>query len=238
MGSRIPLSSFISLRRQCEGAGFVRRYSLFTLLLKRWIVALVIIFLGLSPATAQYVPRLMILGDSLTAGYGLPADQAFPLKLQAALQATGVRATVINAGVSGDTTAGGLARVDWALADKPTHVLVELGANDMLRAVDPRITRRNLDQIVIKLKARGIRVMLAGIYASPNLGKEYVDAFRNLFPGLAKKHGVPLYPFFLDGVAAVPGLNQTDGIHPNGAGVDIIVERILPAVTKFLSEKE
>ena len=219
-------------------AGFVCRYSLFTPLLKRWIVALVIIFLGLSPATAQYVPRLMILGDSLTAGYGLPADQAFPLKLQAALQATGVQANVINAGVSGDTTAGGLARLDWALADKPTHVLVELGANDMLRAVDPRITRRNLDQIVIKLKARGIRVMLAGIYASPNLGKEYVDAFRKLFPGLAKKHGVPLYPFFLDGVAAVPGLNQTDGIHPNGAGVDIIVERILPAVTKFLSEKE
>ena len=205
MGSRIPLSSFISLRRHCEGAGFVSRYSLFTLLLKCWIVALVVILLGLSPATAQYVPRLMILGDSLTAGYGLPADQAFPLKLQAALQATGVQANVINAGVSGDTTAGGLARLDWALADKPTHVLVELGANDMLRAVDPRVTRRNLDQIVIKLKARGIRVMLAGIYASPNLGKEYVDAFRNLFPGLAKKHGVPLYPFFLDGVAAVPG---------------------------------
>lgn len=180
----------------------------------------------------------MVLGDSLTAGYGLPADQAFPLKLQAALQATGVQATVINAGVSGDTTAGGLARLGWALADKPTHVLVELGANDMLRAVDPRITRLNLDQIVIKLKARGIRVMLAGIYASPNLGKEYVDAFRNLFPGLAKKHGVPLYPFFLDGVATDPALNQTDGIHPNGAGVDIIVKRILPAVTKFLSEKE
>jgi acyl-CoA thioesterase-1 len=211
---------------------------LFTPLLKRWIVALVIIFLGFSPATAEYLPRLMILGDSLTAGYGLPADQAFPLKLQAALQATGVQANVINGGVSGDTTAGGLARLDWALAEKPTHVLVELGANDMLRALDPRITRQNLDQIVIKLKARGIRVMLAGIYASPNLGKEYVDAFRKLFPGLAKKHGVPLYPFFLDGVAAVPSLNQTDGIHPNGAGVDIIVERILPAVTKFLSEKE
>ena len=232
MGSRIPLSSFISLRRHCEGAGFVRRYSLFTLLLKRWIVALVIIFLGLSSATAQYVPRLMILGDSLTAGYGLPADQAFPLKLQAALQATGVQANVINAGVSGDTTTGGLARLDWALADKPTHVLVELGANDMLRAVDPRITQRNLDQIVIKLRARGIRVMLAGIYASPNLGKEYVDAFRNLFPGLAKKHGVPLYPFFLDGVAAVPDLNQTDGIHPNELGHQKIADLLVPYLLK------
>ncbi len=180
----------------------------------------------------------MILGDSLTAGYGLPQDQAFPVRLEAALRAKGRTVAVINAGVSGDTTAGGLARLDWALAANPTHVLVELGANDMLRAVDPGVTRKNLDAIVTKLKARGINVMLAGMYASPNLGKTYTEAFKGLYTDLAAKHGVRLYPFFLDGVAAERGLNQDDGIHPNEKGVAVIVKRILPSIEKFLGEKE
>ena len=193
---------------------------------------------GLSGTAAAETPRLMVLGDSLTAGYGLPQDQAFPVKLEAALRAKGWDVTVINAGVSGDTTAGGLARLDWSLASNPTHVLVELGANDMLRAVDPGVTKRNLDSIVTKLKARDIRVMLAGMYASPNLGRTYTEAFRTLYTDLAKKHGVPLYPFFLDGVAAERELNQDDGIHPNEKGVAVIVERILPSIENFLERKE
>lgn len=193
---------------------------------------------GLSGAAFADTPRLMVLGDSLTAGYGLPQDQAFPVKLEAALKKKGRDVTVINAGVSGDTTAGGLARLDWALASKPTHVLVELGANDMLRAVDPAVTRKNLDSIVTKLKDRDIKVMLAGMYASPNLGKTYTEAFRTLYTDLAKDHGVLLYPFFLDGVAAQRELNQDDGIHPNEKGVAVIVERILPSIEDFLDRKE
>ncbi|MGB0631037.1 MAG: arylesterase [Alphaproteobacteria bacterium] len=215
---------------------------MFTRVLKHRIVtAVTILAVSLAlpaGAGAADAPRLMILGDSLTAGYGLPQDQAFPVQLEAALRANGRSVEVINAGVSGDTTAGGLARLDWALASKPTHVLVELGANDMLRAVDPGVTRKNLDSIVMKLKARGIRVMLAGMYASPNLGKRYTEAFKGLYTDLAKKHGVMLYPFFLDGVAAERELNQDDGIHPNRKGVAVIVERILPAIEQFFGEKE
>jgi len=215
---------------------------LFTRVLKRRNVTAVTILLGFAVlsggALAADPPRLMILGDSLTAGYGLPQDQAFPVWLEAALRAKGRTVAVINAGVSGDTTAGGLARLDWALAANPTHVLVELGANDMLRAVDPGVTRKNLDAIVTKLKARGINVMLAGMYASPNLGKTYTEAFKGLYTDLAAKHGVRLYPFFLDGVAAERGLNQDDGIHANEKGVAVIVKRILPSIEKFLGEKE
>lgn len=180
----------------------------------------------------------MVLGDSLTAGYGLPAADAFPVKLQAALKKDGIDAKVINAGVSGDTTAGGLARIGWALADKPTHAIVELGANDALRGIDPGTTRRNLDAIIAKLQQAGVRVMLAGMYAPPNWGREYEADFRSIFPDLAKKHAVGLYPFFLDGVAARRELNQKDGIHPNEKGVAVIVERILPSVRRLLSTKE
>jgi len=230
------------LARRWDGEGSCPRYSLFARVLKRRIVTAVTILLGFAVlsggALAADPPRLMILGDSLTAGYGLPQDQAFPVRLEAALRAKGRTVAVINAGVSGDTTAGGLARLDWALAANPTHVLVELGANDMLRAVDPGVTRKNLDAIVTKLKARGINVMLAGMYASPNLGKTYTEAFKGLYTDLAAKHGVRLYPFFLDGVAAERGLNQDDGIHPNEKGVAVIVKRILPSIEKFLGEKE
>jgi acyl-CoA thioesterase-1 len=141
---------------------------------------------------------------------------------------------VINAGVSGDTSAGGLARLDWTLSDKPDFVIVELGANDALRGLDPKITEANLDTIVGKLKASGARVMLTGMLAPPNYGREYGDAFNGIFPRLADKYAVPLYPFFLDGVAADAKLNQADGIHPNAQGVDVVVERILPFVEKAL----
>ncbi len=193
---------------------------------------------GLSPVVAADPVRLMVLGDSLTAGYGLPEKEAFPVKLQAALEDSGLSVTVINAGVSGDTTAGGLARIGWALSDKPTHAIVELGANDALRGIDPKTTRRNLDAIVAKLQEAGVRVMLAGMYAPPNWGREYEEDFRSIFPDLAKKYDIDLYPFFLDGVAAEPGLNQPDGIHPNEKGVAIIVERILPSVRRLLGAKE
>ncbi len=180
----------------------------------------------------------MILGDSLTAGYGLPQEHAFPVKLEASLRRMGADVKVINAGVSGDTTSGGRARLDWAMADKPTHAIVELGANDALRGVDPATTRENLDAIVARLKKDGVRVMLAGMYAPPNWGKDHETAFRSIYPDLARKHDVALYPFFLDGVAAEPRLNQPDGIHPNEAGVAVIVDRMGPVVFRWLEAKE
>ena len=176
----------------------------------------------------------MVLGDSLTAGYGLPSAQTFPVRLEAALRARGIAVTVLNAGVSGDTTAGGLARLDWSLADKPTHAIVELGANDMLRGLDPAQAKRNLDQILTRLRKEKLPVLIAGMLASRNLGADYQSRFDAMYPDLAKQHDVALYPFFLDGVATDPALNQSDGIHPNARGVDIIVERILPAVMTLL----
>jgi acyl-CoA thioesterase I len=181
--------------------------------------------------------RLLLLGDSLTAGYGLPAQQAFPARLDAALRASGTALGIVNAGVSGDTSAGGLARLDWALGSPPLpdFALVVLGANDGLRGLDVAAMERNLDQIVLRLKTRGVRVMLAGMRAPPNMGSAYTQAFAKSFADVAQKHAIPLYPFFLEGVAAVPALNQADGIHPNGAGVDAIVQRLLPELQKFLA---
>ena len=181
-------------------------------------------------------PRLLLLGDSLTAGYGLPQAQAFPTRLQAALERAGVTGEIVNAGVSGDTSAGGLARLDWAMGDRPpTHAIVALGANDGLRGLPPEAMESNLDGIVTKLKARGAKVLIAGMMAPPNLGRDYAERFNAVFARLAAKHAAPLYPFFLDGVAADPALNQGDGIHPNGAGVDVIVERMLPHVQRLLA---
>jgi acyl-CoA thioesterase I len=191
--------------------------------------------LGLGTARAQDAPvKLAVLGDSIAAGYGLSPDQAFPVRLQAALAAQGRKVTVLNHGVSGDTTAGGLERVDWMLADKPDIVLVALGGNDMLRGTDPAATERNLDAIITKLKAAGVEVWLAGMVAPRNFGPEYTKAFDSLYGRLAAKYDVPLYPFLLDGVAQVDGLNQADGIHPNTKGVDVLVERLLPFVTRNL----
>ena len=238
MGSRMPLSSFMMLRRGCFEGGRPSRYRAFTRVLKQWIAVGVLTAGAASPVAAAEQIRLMVLGDSLTAGYGLPQKDAFPVRLHAALEQSGISAVVINAGVSGDTTAGGLARIGWALADKLTHAIVELGANDALRGIDPKTTRRNLDAIVSRLQEAGVKVMLAGMYAPPNWGREYEADFRSIYPDLAKKYGIGLYPFFLDGVAARRELNQADGIHPNEKGVAVIVERILPSVRRLLGAKE
>ncbi|HVR67863.1 MAG TPA: arylesterase [Verrucomicrobiae bacterium] len=174
--------------------------------------------------------KILALGDSLTAGYGLSDSESYPVKLQAALKAKGIDAQVINGGVSGDTSAGGLARLDWALQDDPDIVIVELGANDGLRGLDPVNTQENLDAVLKRLTDDKRAVLLTGMLAPPNMGRDYGDAFKKIYPALAAKYGVRLYPFFLDGVAADPALNQADGIHPTGAGVDIIVARILPDI--------
>ncbi|WP_234831120.1 arylesterase [Rhodopseudomonas palustris] len=185
---------------------------------------------------AQETPPLKVvaLGDSLTAGYGLPADAAFPVKLQKALAAKGIATTMINAGVSGDTTSGGLERLDWSVPPDADAVILELGANDALRGTDPKVPRQALEEILKRLKARNIPVLLAGMLAPPNYGPDYAREFNAIYPDLAKQYGVPLYPFFLDGVAAVSTLNQPDGLHPTAAGVDRVVENILPSVEAFL----
>ena len=201
-------------------------------------VRVIVICLALAPAAAAAAPErtIVALGDSLTAGYGLPQPDAFAARLDAALDAAGIKARVVNAGVSGDTSAGGLARIDWLLAEKPDLVIVELGANDALRGLDPEETRRNLGAIIDRIKQAGARVLLAGMRAPPNMGREYTAEFDRIFPDLAKQHKVPLYPFFLDGVAADPALNQADGIHPNAKGVAVIVDRILPPLIRALGE--
>jgi len=178
--------------------------------------------------------RILALGDSLTAGYGLPADAAFPVQLENSLKAQGYDVSVINAGVSGDTTAGGRARLDWALADKPQVAIVALGANDGLRGIDPKVTEANLDAILTRLKRDGVRVLLAGMFAPPNYGPDYAKQFADLFPRLADKHKVAFYPFFLDGVARDPKLNQADGLHPTRDGIAAMVERILPKVKQVI----
>jgi acyl-CoA thioesterase-1 len=184
--------------------------------------------------TSESHLRLLVLGDSLAAGYGLAAEEAFPAQLEKALQQAGHDVKVINSGVSGDTTAGGLARLDWALADKPDLVLVELGGNDALRGLPPEETRANLDAILEHLGRAGAKVLLAGMQAPRNLGEQYTTAFNRVYPQLAKQHRVAFYPFFLDGVALDPSLNQADGIHPNVRGVAVIVARILPVVEAAL----
>ncbi len=191
--------------------------------------------LAASPRAQAAEARILALGDSLTAGYGLPAAQGFTAKLDAALKAKGVAATVINGGVSGDTSAGGLGRIDWMLADKPTHAIVELGANDGLRGLDAGQMEKNLDAVLTKLKAAGVKVLLTGMRAPPNFGTAYTQSFDAVFPRLAERHKVAFYPFFLDGVAANPQLNQADGIHPNEAGVNTVIERILPSVLSLLA---
>ena len=188
-----------------------------------------LVLLATAPAAAQPL-KVLAFGDSLTAGFGLPPGQGFAPQLERALQENGVDVQVIDAGVSGDTTAGGLARLDWALAERPDLVILELGANDMLRGVDPAETRANLDAILAKLRAAGSKVLLAGMRAAPNLGPDYGRAFERTYGDLAEKHAVPLYPFFLEGVATDPKLNLSDGLHPNEAGIAEIVRRILPHV--------
>ena len=179
--------------------------------------------------------KIVALGDSLTAGYGLDGNLAFPAKLAAALKAKGVAATVANAGVSGDTSTGGLERLDWSVPDGTQAVIVELGANDALRGIDPALTEKAIDTILTRLQARKIPVLLAGMKAPRNMGADYTRAFDAIFPKLAATHPVIFYPFFLDGVAADPKLNQGDGMHPNPAGVDVIVAGIMPQVEELIA---
>jgi acyl-CoA thioesterase I len=181
---------------------------------------------------------IVVLGDSLSAGYGLPRAAAFPEALERALKARGHNVRMVNAGVSGDTSSGGLARLDWSVPEGTDGVIVELGANDMLRGVDPAVTRQALEAIVTRLKARGIPVLLAGMRASRNLGPAYTERFDAIYRDLAGKHGLVLYPFFLEGVAGDRALNLPDGLHPTANGIERIVERILPTVEAFVRELE
>ena len=204
----------------------------------RAIVATLIGYVGLllGPAVAQpdRPLRLVALGDSLTAGYGLPVEAAFPAALERALRARGHNVEVANAGVSGDTASGGLQRVDWSVPDGTDGVILELGANDMLRGLDPAITRQALEGIIQRLKARGIPVMLVGMYASRNLGPEYGARFEGVYRDLARTYDLVLYPFFLDGIAGQQALNLPDGMHPTAQGVERIVQGILPSVETFI----
>jgi acyl-CoA thioesterase-1 len=185
------------------------------------------------PVFAQPV-KMVVLGDSLSAGLGLSGPAAFPARLQKALKDKGIEVEMINAGVSGDTSSGGRDRLDWSVPPGTEAVIVELGANDALRGIDPAVTRAALSDIVSRLKARKIAVMLCGMLAPPNYGEDYAAQFNTIYPDLAKKFDVSLYPFFLDGVAADPKLNQADGIHPTAEGVDIIVRNMLPTVQAFV----
>lgn len=182
---------------------------------------------------------VLAFGDSLTAGYGLPRGQSLPDQLEQTLAARGFKVQMINAGVSGDTTSGGLARLDWALEGvqgaRIDLVILALGANDALRGIAPDLTRSNIAAMIERLNARGIPVLLAGMVAPPNMGPEYAAAFNPIYPDLAAEYDVPLYPFLLDGVAAEPALNQDDGMHPNQRGVAVIADRLAPVVANLLN---
>lgn len=209
-----------------------RRYGMFMHIAVLMLALMTVV----NPAWAQATKpiKLVVLGDSLSAGLGLPAQDAFPAKLQKALQTKGIEADMINAGVSGDTSSGGRDRLDWSVSDGTEGVIIELGANDAMRGIDPDLTRAALTDIVQRLKARKIAVMLCGMLAPPNFGADYGARFNSIYPDLAKQFDVPLYPFFLDGVAADARLNQADGIHPTAEGVDIVVGRMLPTVEAFV----
>jgi len=203
-------------------------------------IACAFLMIGAAPHWSSAVAadrpiKIVALGDSLTAGFNLPESAAFPAQLEKALKTKGHAVDVVNAGVSGDTASGGLSRVGWSVSDGTKGVILELGANDMLRGVDPKVTRKALEEIILMLKERGIEVLLCGMRAAPNLGPDYAAAFDSIFPELAQKHGLILYPFFLDGVATKAGMTLPDGLHPSAAGVAAIVSGILPKVEELVS---
>lgn len=200
------------------------------------LIGCLALLMGAIPAKAADRPvKIVALGDSLTAGYGLTRQEAFPDRLEKALKAKGIAVEIENAGVSGDTASGGLSRLDWSVADGTDAVIIELGANDMLRGIDPKVTRTALEAIIERLKARNIEVLLSGMRAAPNMGEEYLRGFDAIFPDLAAKHELVYYPFFLDGVAAQTKFSLQDGIHPNAAGVSRIVSSIMPKVEELIA---
>jgi len=200
------------------------------------LVAATVVFGTMMPSVAQdRTLRIVALGDSLTVGFELPASAAFPARLEAALKAKGIDATIANAGVSGDTAANGLARLDWSVPDSTDGVIVALGGNDMLRGIDPEVTHKALDEILRRLSARRLPVLLAGMRAAPNLGEDFGKRFDAMYPALAEKYDVLLYPFLLEGVAGDPTLNQRDGIHPTAAGIERMVIGILPKVEDLVA---
>ena len=199
------------------------------------LLVFIIINFALNPVLAAQ-QRLMVYGDSLVAGYGLNAGEGFPEQLQQALTAAGRDVKVLNAGVSGDTTAGGLARLDWALSDQPDAVMIILGGNDFLRGLDPQQTRENLQQILTRLQAQNIKILLCGMLAPVNLGHVYRQQFDPIYPELAHRFNTGFYPFFLHGVALIPEFNQSDGLHPNEAGVAVVTQSVLPTVLSILDK--
>ena len=210
----------------------LRRYGIL-----RWFYQLVLALGLVSVSQVAAAKTILAFGDSLMAGYQLRPGEGFAPQLQAALRARGRSVTVVNAGVSGDTTVQGKARVNWVLAGarvKPDLVIVELGANDMLRGQSPAAARANLQAIITAFKAKGVRVMLAGMLAQPNLGAAYIKEFNGMYPALAKANKVAFYPFFMDGVAAVPGMQLADGLHPTPRGVQVIVRKMLPLIEREL----
>ncbi len=198
------------------------------------VISLFLVFGAAGSGYAAEPLKLVVLGDSLSAGYLLPPDQSFPSQLQAALTGRGHQVEVINAGVSGDTSTGGLARLDWSVGPDVDAVIVELGANDMLRGIAPDLTRQNLGEITSSLKARGVAVLIAGMMAQRNLGEEYAAQFDPIYGDVASEHNALFYPFFLDGVALNPELNLADGMHPTGEGVSVIVRNMIPKVEELL----
>ena len=210
-----------------------------------FFVAFLLLFIGSPDMAGAQTPssdpsagrslKLVAFGDSLSAGYNLPASAAFPTVLEQALRQKGLAVEIVNAGVSGDTTQGGLERLDWSVPDGTDGVILELGANDALRGVDPALTRKNLEAMIARLTERKIPVLLAGMYAPRNLGEDFAKRFDAIYPELAKKHGLVLYPFFLEGIAGDRALNQADGLHPTADGVSVIVRTILPTVERFIA---
>ncbi len=228
----------ILLLKNLSGCRCERQSSLYGLwrgLFNTALVLALISCLGFTPAAAEPV-KILMLGDSLSAGYGLVKGQSVPAQLEKALRSDGLDVVIVNGGVSGDTSAGGLSRFDWAVAGDPEGLILELGANDGLRGLDPRQTFANLDAIITRARDREMAVLLTGMLAPPNLGSEYGAEFNRIYPDLADKHGVAIYPFFLEGVVGDPALNQDDGIHPNEQGVAIIVENLLAPVKNLISQ--
>lgn len=237
-----PERGRLSARRGLRpyGLGFALVQSVAT-----FFVAFILLFIGSPDMAGAQTPssdpapgrslKLVAFGDSLSAGYNLPASAAFPAVLEQALRQKGLAVEIVNAGVSGDTTQGGLERLDWSVPEGADGVILELGANDALRGVDPALTRKNLEATIARLTERKIPVLLAGMYAPRNLGEDYAKRFDAIYPELAKKHGLVLYPFFLEGIAGDRALNQADGLHPTADGVAVIVRTILPTVERFIA---